>query len=180
MRTLKWLALSLAVAGLGCGGDDDKICADGGTGCVSDAAAGTDGPMQWGLTPGTNQYKVTAISMSTDGCMIMPGAVVGMTLPLTYEGGKVSIGTTMGTPPQPSLGSGMASGNKATLTNDNIVGDMGCTYSRKVTSQFELFGHDKFTLAATENEAMFSAGCGTDVPPGGVCTSTWTWTLEKQ
>jgi hypothetical protein len=177
MRNLKWVALALAVASASCGGDDENaMCGDGG--CPTNDGGGGGG-MQWGLTSGTNNYKITSTTMVMDGCDVGPNEAT--MLPLTYTGGVVSLGNVMGTPPQPSLGTGTASGNKATLTSDNIVGDAAamCTYSRKITSQFELIGHDKFTLMVTEKESMFSTGCGADVPPGGMCTSTWTWTFEK-
>jgi hypothetical protein len=182
MRTLKWLALPLAVAALGCDTTDDKMCADGGVGCVADAGAPTpDAMMQWGLSPGMNNFKVTAVSGVTDGCEIKPGDVVNDTLPVNYVSPTISIGSVMGTPPTPSLGSGPASGNKATLTGESTVGDAAatCTWKRKVKSEMELIGHDEFTLKVTEDESMFSAGCGADVPAGGMCTSTWTWTLKK-
>jgi hypothetical protein len=174
MRNLKWVALALAVASASCGGDDASMCGDGG--CVT----GDAGPMQWGLSSGTNQYKVTAVNVMTDGCAIDPAMVMGTTIPLTYQGGTISLGDMKGSPAMPSLGSGPASGNTATLTRENDAGDATCTYHQKDVSMFELFDHDKFTLKVTETETMFSTGCGTAIPTGGMCTSNWTWTFAKQ
>src|SRR3954467_3095522 len=134
MRTLKWLALSLAVAGLGCGGDDKDMCGD--AGCVTGADGGAvDAPMQWGFSPGMNNFTVTAISGVTDGCKINPGMLVGMTLPVNYASPTISIGEQNGTPPMASLGSGPASGNNATLTRENDTGDAACKYHQKDVSK---------------------------------------------
>jgi hypothetical protein len=179
MKRLKLLAFALAVGTLGCGGDDDSMCGD--AGCATDGGLSTDGPKQWGLSPGMNNFKVNSVSGVTDGCEVDPGAIVNDSLLVNYATPTISVGALMGTPPTPSLGSGPASGNKATLTGDNVVGDATatCTNRRQVTSMLELIGDDEFTLKVTETESMFSTGCGTAVPTGGTCTSTWTWTLKK-
>jgi hypothetical protein len=155
---------------------------DGGLG--SGADAGSDGPtMLWGLSRGTNQYRITDVANVSDGCAIDPGAVLQLTLPVTYDEATavVSIGSQKGTPPMPALGSGRVGANVAMLLreNDQTTGTpVGCIYHVKTVAYFRLIYHDKFTLDATEEESLFSTGC-TDVPAGGRCQSSWRWTFEK-
>jgi hypothetical protein len=186
MRKLNLLAGAFAFAGLaavGCGGDDASMCGDGG--CITDAGAGSpDTAMQWGLTGGTNDYSVTAIAPGyKDDCMLDVQLAVGTTIPLTYTGGTISLGEQKGSPVMASLGSGPASGNSATLTRENDAGDADCKYHQKDIGLFTLIGHDEFTLSVTEDESNFEAKCSAvppGIPPGGKCTSTWTWTLKKK
>jgi hypothetical protein len=180
------LALALGLAGLGCGGSDDDTCADGGS-CADagpttskDASAPDAG--LWGLSSNTNDFEVTAISNVKDDCKADVGSLVGMTLPVNYDTTthKISIGDDQGTPAQPSLGSGVVTSNKGTLTRENDTGDLPCTWHQKDVSQMTLTANNKFTLAVTEDQSMFASGClPADVPTGGKCTSTWTWTFEK-
>src|SRR3954469_1586540 len=108
MKHVRHLVLALAtaaVAASGCG-SDDTTCGD--AGCpdadVGDAAASTgDAGMLWGLSRGTNSFKITAVSGATDGCMI--GVTDLATLnakpfPVTYDETTmtVSIGMLTGTP----------------------------------------------------------------------------------
>jgi hypothetical protein len=180
------LAFALAVAGLGCGGDDNNMCGDAGCVTATDAAAQTpDGPVYYPFSPGMNSYKITGVSNVNDGCMLGVAMLVGMSLPVNYASPTISIGESQGSPAMASLGSGSASGNNATLTRDNMAGDATgmCTWSQKDVSQFMLTGQDQFTLTVQEDESNFSQGCaGMDpgAPPSGMCTSTWTWTFVKQ
>jgi hypothetical protein len=187
MRKLIWLAVPLALVGVGCGGDDASMCGD--AGCVTDAGAlSPDGPMQWGLTSGTNNFVVTGIATGfSDGCMLGVDKFVNMTVSLTYTStataGTVSVGEQTGSPVMAALGMGPISGNNATLTRENDAGDATCKYHQKDVSVFTLIGHDQFTLSVTEDESNFEAQCANvdpGIPPGGKCTSTWTWTAKKQ
>lgn len=171
-----------AAASIGCG-SSDETCGD--AGCPDSAASTTDGPKLWGLSRGTNGFKITAVSGVTDGCMKGVSDLATLNtvpFPVTYTEATtiVSIGDLKGTPAQPSLGSGPVAGGMATLVRDNRTGDAtaACVWSQKDTGQFTLIGDDMFTLTVTETQSMFTAGC-TDVPAGGTCTSTWTWTMAK-
>jgi hypothetical protein len=152
------------------------------SGSTTPDAGVSDGPMSvWGLSRGSNRYRVTAIEQVSDGCALEPGAVVGMNLPVTYDEttSVISIGNLQGTPPMPSLGAGKVAGNMALLTRDNVMDEGGaCSYHRVDSGVLRLFDHDKFTLHITEGLSMFSASC-TMVPVGGGCVSSWQWTLEK-
>jgi hypothetical protein len=153
-------------------------------GLDSGADASSDGPMMlWGLSRGTNLYRITDVASVSDGCAIDPGALLQLTLPVTYDEATsvISIGNPQGTPPMPALGSGKVGANMATLLreNDQTTGaTLNCIYHRRNVAYFRLFYHDKFTLDATEEESLFSTGC-TDVPAGGRCQSSWRWTFEK-
>jgi hypothetical protein len=186
-RTLKCVALSLTLGlcGLGCGESDDQCgdagCLDGGI--TTDGGATGDGPMLWGLSRGMNNYKITGASSVNDGCKIgVAGLADGKTtLPVTFDvtTSMISIGDKKGTPPTPSLGSGVVNNNMATLTRENDTGTLPCTWHQKDVSTLTLTNHDKFSLSVQEDQTMFATGCpAADVPTGGKCTSTWTWTFE--
>jgi hypothetical protein len=146
---------------------------------IADAGAGPDALMLWGLSRGINRaYTVKAVSNVDDGCQLGVETLVNMTLPVSYDETTqtISIGSIMGSPPAPSLGSGRVSANVATLVRDNNVLAGNCSFHIRDVSKLQLFFHDQFTLDVTEDESFFSAGC-TDVPAGGKCTSRWRWTM---
>ena len=149
----------------------------------NDAATDTvsDGPTQFGLSPGMNYYKITAVSGVTDGCGILPNTFLNETLPASYvqSSGTFSIGNPRGAPAMPALGTGTLSGNTGTLTRENDATDgTGCAWHQKDVSMFELTDHDVFTLNVTETESAFT-GCGTNTPAGGTCMSLFKLTLSK-
>jgi hypothetical protein len=150
--------------------------------CQLPDAGASDGPMSlWGLSRGMNQYRVTAVEQVSDGCALEPAAVVGMSLPVTYDDttSVISVGTPQGIPPMPSLGAGKVANNMAFLVRGNVMNEgAGCSYRRNDSGVLRLFDHDKFTLHSTEGQSMFSPAC-TPVPVGGGCVSSWQWTLEK-
>lgn len=154
------------------GGAADAGAADAGT---ADAAG-----MLWGLSQGTNLFRITAVASVNDGCKLDPASVVGAMLPVTIDQASVvSIGNTQGIPPMASLGSGQLSSNRATLVRDNQAEvTPSCTYRRHNVSLLELFAHDQFTLRATEEQSIFSPQCP-EIPAGGRCLSSWTWTFVK-
>jgi hypothetical protein len=185
MKSIKMLALLAAsVTAAGCGSDDntcgDAACPDG---AVTQADAGTDGPMLWALSRGTNNYTITKVvtSAATDGCGLGPQALMSMTRPVTFDEATstISIGAQQGTPAMPSFGSGKVGANMATLMRENTGGDSMCNWHQKDVSMLVLFANDKFTLDVTETETMFQ-GCTNPPPPtGGMCTSTFQLTFEK-
>jgi hypothetical protein len=138
--------------------------------------------MQWGLSPGTNEFYVTSVAKVEDGCAIIPAALVGMSRPVTYNmtaPATISIGNMTGSPPQPSLGSGPIAYNMATLTRDNREGDGTCFWNQKINGTLLLTNHDEFTYDVTMTQSGIAAGC-TPRPPTDPCTSKWQWTFKKK
>jgi hypothetical protein len=187
MSKMLVLAAASTVA-LGCG-DTDSECGDGGCpdGSVttSDAIATSDTAMQWGLSPGTNDFNVTSVAkIETDGCGIGPAALVGMSRPVTYSmatPATVSIGTMTGSPPQPSLGSGPIAGNMATLSRNNREGEANatCFWTQKIDGILTLINHDEFTYDVTLTQSGIAAACSPK-PATDPCTSKWQWTFKKK
>jgi hypothetical protein len=183
-KTCISLLTTLTLASLaGCGSTDNNCdeagCLD--VSVVTFDAGGPDGPMQWGLTRGASKFKITAVKDVTDPCGTKPGEVISNDIDVNYDETTmtVSVGKGVGSPVMPYFGSGKVGGNKATLMRDNKSGDgTACTWDEKDVSQFELYDHDKFTLAVTQDQSGFMM-CGAIAPTGGKCTSTWTWTIEK-
>lgn len=170
------LTAGLAIAGC----SSDNSCADGGicdTG--TGGAGGSGGPTLYAVTPGNYCFTVTSILPgSSDGCMIGVGQVVGHDLPVNYDmaAGTISVGT------QGSLGIGLISANKATLMRDNSPADQdvpACTWHQTDTSMLTLTADNTFTISVVENETTFNAACDAAAitPAGGLCTSTWGWTM---
>jgi hypothetical protein len=119
--------LASAAALVGCG-SSDNTCGD--AGCLDGAIvtgpdAGADGPTLWGLSRDMNNYTVTAVTVASDGCMLSPGELMGMSVPANYVAATntLSIGKSQGTPAMPAFGSGTVGANMATLTRDNQAGD---------------------------------------------------------
>jgi hypothetical protein len=182
--------LAAAFLAAGCGSSDDTN-GDGGV-TVPDGGFAADGPALFGLSRGTNDFTFdNVVTVGTDGCGIDPMMDVSKmsVVSVTYDMGSqvVSIGRLVGTPMAAVFGSGKVAAteaNKATLTRDNVValeGMLACTWAESVTAQFELIDNDKFTLAVTFKDSKFDAKCSAGtIPTGGMCTSTWTWTLSKK
>lgn len=189
MKKTKLLLAAAATAGLasiafiGCGGEDETVaCGDGG--CIdaglpasNDAATNTSFPIS-----SSGCYTVRTLSNLTDGCGFEPGIGVGSTFPATYnrDTGVLSIGRERGSPGQPSLGAGLVTFNMGTLSRNNTEMEAGstCTWNEVVSGTVTVTGTDAFTISYTDTQRTFSAGC-TDVPTGGSCMSSWTWTLTK-
>jgi len=154
---------------------------DNGDAAAVDAAP--DGPVL-GLTRGMSFFKVTAVAVTNDGCLIMPNSLVTSTvaspLPVNYVESTqmLSVGTQQGAPIMASLGTGLI-GVTGTLTRENDVTDGGCVWHQKDVSMFNLTGVDVFTLDVTETQSMFTAACAPDIPTGGTCTSVFKLTLSK-
>jgi hypothetical protein len=193
MRHLSKLLIVAAAGAVASGcGDDSEGCPDGGCpdatvtqgdGGARDAASDGATTMLFGLSRGDNSYVVTRVTNVTDGCKVNPMDFVGLMVPANYnETTQVfSLGSMQGTPPAPSLGSGVVSSNMATLMRMNVEGPSTlCYWTHKGTNAFRLTNHDKFTIDAKRDLSMFAAGCPTaDKPAGDMCTSTWTMDLEK-
>jgi hypothetical protein len=181
------LVLIASSALLGCGSSDntctDAGCPDGGLGGNLDSSS--DGLPLWGLSRDMNNYTVSKVTVTNDGCMSGPNELMGMSIPAKYDAttNTFSLGKDFGTPAMPAFGSGSVGANMATLTRDNQAGDPAkCFWHQKDVSLMKLFDNDKFTLDVTETQDMFStAGCtGADAPPtGGTCTTTFQLTLAK-
>jgi hypothetical protein len=188
------LALMIAaVVGVAAGcGNSDSGCGDGG--CLDssvnpypDGGSAYDGPTPYALTRGTTSFKISGVSaVTSDTCGFKPGEVVGDMLTVTYDETTqtVTIGKPVGTPATPFFGSGKVAAttvNTATLMRENDTGTgTGCTWHEKVTSTFQLYANDKFTLTPVLTDSNYSATCtATDKPGGATCMSTWTWTIEK-
>jgi hypothetical protein len=188
MTKLWVLAAAAGMLAIGCGSDDGPICGDGGV-CTPSGDGGAGGSTLFPLSRGKTDFKITAVSNVNDGCMLGVDMLTEINkdpIPVTNDVvgtvSTVSVGNTQGSPVQASLGTGTVSNNVGTLTRDNTVQDKAnaaCDFRRKVTSNLQLIGQDKFTLTVKQEESMYKAAC-TGVPTGGTCTSTWTWTLEKR
>ncbi|MEA2696627.1 MAG: hypothetical protein QOI66_898 [Myxococcales bacterium] len=182
-------AAALLAGSLAAGCSSSSDCSDGGT-CTTDTAAGTGGSGGggggsggasglFGITEGTYCFKITAIdSGAVDGCDIQVALQVGQYLPVKYLMSTAML--TVGT--DGSLGGGPIANNKGTLTRDNTpaAADMPtCTWHQTDTTMVTVTAENMFTAAVVEKEETFAAACSADhVPPGGMCTSSWTWTMK--
>ena len=184
MTRSKWIgfACALLLAGAGCGSSSGN--GDGGV--VGEGGLLSEGGATNNFTLTSGNYKATATTAGTDGCMIMPDQVVTMmvALPVSVDAtGLMKVGNDKGTPPMPSLGQGMIvrTSPTFTLTRVNHVKldpPSTCEYDSDVTSTVTLDGNDTFGLGVVEKQSnrttcMEPAGVGMD------CTSTWSWRLVK-
>jgi hypothetical protein len=150
---------------------------DGGLDLSLDIAS--DAATLYGLTPGAWCYTINSATNVDDGCGIGVGALVGMSLPTTYtlvgNTGTLEVGT------DGSLGQGTISNNMGTLARDNnpMLDTMPtCTWHQTDTSDVTLTATNAFTVSVTEVQEGFASVCSvSNVPSGGSCTSTWTWTM---
>ncbi len=183
MRLTKIIGVVVAMMGVGiwaAGCSSSSDCGDGAT-CTSDAAttdSGKDGAGLFGLSPGTYCYDIVSIgSGANDGCDIGVANLVNMaSLPGTYVAGTGTF--TLGT--DGSLGAGDIRSNMGTLTRDNMpsLDTMPtCMWHQTDTTMIVLTDTNKFTASVVENESEFVAAC-TMKPASGMCTSTWTWTMQ--
>lgn len=182
MKANKLLLAAIATIGLagvaviGCGGDDnDNKCGDGG--CV-DA-----GPQPFGIS-NSGCYTVESLTNLTDGCEFGADLTAGNSFPATYNRSTatLSLGREVGSPGQPSLGSGTITYNAGTMARNNTVMEPGstCTWNEVVAGNLTVTAIDTFTITYTDTQRSFSAGCKDPPPPtGGSCTSTWTWVVKK-
>jgi len=180
------VAAGAAMLLLGACGDTDGS-GDGGV-IIGDSAASTaDGPKLYVLSSGS--FKVLSASMVTDGCMIgvdktlAEGGVIGASFPLTLDNttGDVSLGNLQGNPLVPSLGKGKIGANMGTLmmeTDITAEAPSMCKLHRKVTSILTLTADQKFTLAVTRTDSMRMM-CSVPAGVGESCTSTYTWTFDR-
>lgn len=181
MRNIKicFMAGMLAVAAAGCGSDDDD-CGDGGCPDAGRTDGGDAGPVLYSLTPGESCFTITAIAVgSMDNCQIGVAALADGTvsLPVTYTAltGTVAVGT-MG-----SIGMGEIRNNMGALLRTNMPTDPmmpTCSWTQTDTTQLQMLANNRFTVSVTEVQSAFATQC-TGIPVGGMCTSTWTWTMER-
>jgi hypothetical protein len=176
-------AAALLTGALAASCSSSSDCSDAGT-CTTDGAAdgggGGGGSNLFGITEGTYCFKITAIDPgAVDDCDIKVAMQVGQYLPVTYmrsPSAKLTVGT------DGSLGGGSIASNTGTLTRDNMpAADTmpTCTWHQTDTTMITLTAENTFTAAVVEKEEMFAPACSADnVPPGGMCTSSWTWTMK--
>jgi hypothetical protein len=182
-----WTLLAVAsfttALAAGCGSSsDDADGGDAGTQTdvpVTETALDTasDGPVTFGISPGPYCYTVTAIDPTVaDGCMLDVAKVVNMAIPATYDAvtGILKVGR------DGSLGQGIINANKGTLMRSSTATDSAmptCTWKQVDDSMVEVIATNEFTISVVENESMFATAC-TATPPGGMCTSSWKWTMK--
>jgi hypothetical protein len=166
---------------------NDSACDDAGCPDGNDNVAVWDGLKLWGLSRGTSEYTIGAISGMSDGCMLLPQNYVGMGISVTYDEATytLSAGDAQGTPPLARYGSGIIGASMGTLMRESEEveqnADPPCGWHDRTVSRFMLVDHDRFTLAVTDTESMYAATCpAPGIPAGGTCTSTWTWTLARK
>jgi hypothetical protein len=156
---------------------------DGGT---EDLSGGGDLSMVfYKLVSGTYAVQSVTNYMNTDGCHVYGANLLTYTTTLTNDGsGNVALGPMVGTPMQPSQGSGTIDNNMGTLTRNNTATDAtitNCTYTLMRTNMITLTADNTFTANYSETQSGWSSACmlaGEDA--GTSCTTTWTWTFTKQ
>jgi hypothetical protein len=191
MKTLTMLktmtvfaAVGFGLAVVGC--DSGTSCADGGVcdgglgGSSGAGGAGGGGAALYGLTGGSYCYDIQTVSVVSDGCErgLATSVADVASLPLNYTAATATV--ILGK--EGSLGQGAIASNMGTLLRDGTTADATvptCTWRQKDTTAFTLTANNAFTTSTTETQDMFSAGCAAVfAPPGGTCTSTWTWTFK--
>jgi hypothetical protein len=180
-------ALLAAIFAVGCGSSGDTN-----DGQVTDSAvtdAGDAGPTLYGISEGDSCFEIVTVEPgSSDGCNIgvadpvtgPNGGLVGASILVNYV--RVPSATlTVGK--SGALGAGTITYNMGTLTRENnpaLEGTPACTWHQKDTSTITVTATNEFNLAGVEVQDMFATACAaTDVPPGGMCTSSWTWHMKK-
>jgi hypothetical protein len=166
----------LVAAVAGCSSSDSKSDA-----AVSDARgdATSDAGTLFRLSENDNCFDITAIAAGADdGCEIGVASLVGKdALPVNYVRATATV--TLGT--NGSIGAGQVTFNKGTLTRNSTATNpdmVSCTWNQMDTADLTMIADDTFTVAVTEVESMFLPACS-GIPTGGMCTSTWTWTMKK-
>jgi hypothetical protein len=186
------LAALLLAAPIGCGDSADGN--DGGLGSLDGSIGGTlDSASTRDANPFTiapGNYKVIGFTAGMDECMLNPKIFMDMNtnpmahIPVSYDAsGNIRIGNLRGTPEQPSLGQGPVdkSGDSYKITRMNKVMVMApstCTYDVEVTSTVTMDSVNTFGLGVVEKQSMRSM-CMEPMGVGVMCTSSWSWRLEK-
>jgi hypothetical protein len=177
-------AVGAGVMAVGCSSSSSD-CSDGGT-CTTDAGSGGTqggtggaGPTLFGITEGTYCFDIVSIAAgASDGCDLGVASLVGQALPVNYVMATATV--TLGT--DGSLGAGPVASNMGTLTRDNMPTDpmmTTCTWHQTDTTTLVLTDTNQFTASVVENQSTFAAAPAcSSIPPGGMCTSTWTWTMK--
>jgi hypothetical protein len=149
-------------------------------GCGSNTTESPDtGVALFGLTAGDSCFTITAIAPAfSDGCGLGVDGIVRTSLPLNYDNTTAIV--TLGT--NGSLGGGAIANNVGTLVRvaPQTIDGTTCTFHETVNSQLQMTANNQFTVSVMEVQSTFGNTCAaTDVPAGGTCTSTWTWTMQK-
>ncbi|HVZ73983.1 MAG TPA: hypothetical protein VHJ20_16500 [Polyangia bacterium] len=176
------LALAGAFALASCSGTSSSD--DGGDAATPADSNTNDGPTLYGLSVGDSCFDiVSAAAGSNDGCdlgvadTVANMGAVGSTKLVHYDMATATL--TVGT--AGSLGDGVVTNNMGTLLREGDTSDSQmttCTWHQKDTSVVTLTATNQFDISVTEVESNFAAAC-TAPPTGGMCTSTWTWTMKK-
>jgi len=189
-KRLSLVLVALGAVAVGCGGDDatgggggagGNAGGGGGSGALGGAGGAAVCPSTYGLSDGTFNATITAVTNVVDGCDLQIADALGATVPVKYDRSTntLSVGKGVGAEALPSLGSGMPScpGTKPLTRSNQLTDDPGssCYYTSDVTSLFTLAGVDTFTLDVTEMQSAFTAGCAVTTP----CTSTYTLSLAR-
>lgn len=174
----------------GCADGGDAACTTSSDGAaqpdVASGADSSDAPALFGFSQGDSCFVVTAVAAgSVDGCglevanaaMVDPANQLPITIPFNYDPTTAIV--TLGT--NGSLGRGVVSNNAGTLARDVAASDTSnaaCTWHETDNAVLTLIADNTFTVSVTEDETTFATAC-TQPPPGGQCTSTWTWTMTR-
>ena len=177
------LAVVTLTAGLaaGCGSSSESDDGGGDAGQNNDTStpdAGTDGPVTFGLTPGTYCYNINKIEPgASDLCEFGAADSVGMdAIPGNYDlaTGIFKLGR------EGSLGQGTISHNVGTLKRDGMPFDPAmttCIWKEVVETGIVMIAENEFTADVNAKQSTFATAC-TAPPTGGMCTSTFKWTLK--
>jgi hypothetical protein len=181
------IAGSSGAAGLGMGGASGSLGGGGRSSAGSGGGNGMicQGVVLYGLSVGDSCFDIVSVAAgAADGCSIgvadaaPNGGLVGSALPFNYDTSTATV--TIGS--MASLGSGEVLCNEGTLTHDafRTLDTMpACSWHQTDMSLLHLTATNELDLSVTEVENAFT-GCSTaDTPPGGSCTSTWTWHMKK-
>lgn len=182
MKSAFTMTLLSGLLALGCssssngddGGDSGGL---GGVGGEVDAAVDT-GVTPFGLSAGDSCFDIVSVQPgSSDGCAIGVATLAGVGILFNYDAatGTLTAGTAG------ALGSGPISFNMGTLTRDSQATDptmSTCTWHAVDTDQVVVTATNEFDISVNEMENMFASVCSMK-PPGGACTSTWTWHMKK-
>ena len=200
-KGLASLALLAAAFTIGCGSGSGTTGTGGSTGTAGLGAAGAGAGGTGGTTDvcagvtlyrlsdamGDVCYKVVMVDQAaSDGCNLGVAdttanmGVIGSSLNVNYTYDQTSATVTVGT--MGSLGTGTILCNQATLQRDGMssLDSMpACMWHQTDTSMLQMTADYEFDISVTEMQSMASGCSPGNEPPGGSCTSTWTWHMQR-
>jgi len=185
MKTIRIVAISALLSGVGACSSSDNNCGDGG--CL-DAAFG-DGSTSAGAPyiPTSGLYQATAYTPQSDQCMFGLDSATNSTNPddwvtiTTDASGGIKVGKQRGTPPMASLGEGQLTGMMNTITRSNhvtVASPSTCQYDEAVTTIVTLDDPIKKTVGLSVTDKLSNRTmCDTPAGVGMTCTTSWSWRL---